>query len=110
VGFFCLTADVQLDPFLHHTPKLRIPVEFVQFLLKLLLKHISCRVPRFPLILIAKFHPRYVKESEILLRSESELFESRSRELESEILERSESDILPPTPQPWFPTKIFKRA
>jgi len=38
VGFFCLTPDVQLDHFLHHTPKLRIPVEIVQFLLKVLLK------------------------------------------------------------------------
>ena len=32
------TPDVQLDHFLHHTPKLGIPVEMVQFLLKLLLK------------------------------------------------------------------------
>jgi len=40
VGFSCPipTPDVQLDHFLHHTPKLRIPVELVQFLLKLLLK------------------------------------------------------------------------
>jgi len=37
VGFFCPTPDVQLDHFLHHAPKLRIPVEVVQFLLKLLL-------------------------------------------------------------------------
>ena len=35
-----LTPDAQLDCFLHHTPKLGIPVELemVQFLLKLLLK------------------------------------------------------------------------
>ena len=45
VGFFCLTLDVQLDHFLHHTPKLGIPVEMVQFLLKLLLKQSSCCVP-----------------------------------------------------------------
>jgi len=32
--------DVQLDHFLHHTPKLGIPVEMVQFILKLLLKQI----------------------------------------------------------------------
>jgi len=38
VGFFCPTPDVQLDNFLHYTPKLRIPVEMVQYLLKLLLK------------------------------------------------------------------------
>ena len=42
VGFFCLTPDVQLDYFLHHTLKLRIPVEMLQFLLKLLLKQIFC--------------------------------------------------------------------
>jgi len=34
-NFFCPTPDVQLDHFLHHTLKLGIPVEFVQFLLKL---------------------------------------------------------------------------
>jgi len=38
VGFFCPTLDVQLDYFLHHTIKLGIPVEMVQFLSKLLLK------------------------------------------------------------------------
>jgi len=38
VGFFCPTQDVQLDHFLHHTAKLRILVEMVLFLLKLLLK------------------------------------------------------------------------
>ena len=32
------TPDVQLDLFLHHTPKMGILVEMVQFLLKLLLK------------------------------------------------------------------------
>jgi len=31
----CPTPDVQLDHYLHHTPKLGIPVEMVQFLLKL---------------------------------------------------------------------------
>ena len=65
VGFFCPTRDVQLDQFLHHTPKLGIPVEMVQFLLKLMLKQISCCVPRFPLILTAKFHSLCVKESEL---------------------------------------------
>ena len=44
VGFFCPTPtpDVQLHHFLHHTPKLGIPTEMVQFLLKLLLRQISC--------------------------------------------------------------------
>jgi len=37
IGFFCPTPTVQLDHFLHHTPKLGIPVQMVQFLLKLLL-------------------------------------------------------------------------
>ena len=43
VGVFCPTPspNVQLDDFLHHTPKLGIPVVMVQFLPKLLLK------PRF---------------------------------------------------------------
>jgi len=74
---FCPTPDVQLDHFLNQTPKLGIPVQMAQFLLKLLLKQISCCAPRFPLILTAKLHSLYVKESEILERS----------------------DILPPTPQ-----------
>jgi len=40
VGFFCPTPtpEIQLDHFLHHAPKLGIPVETVQFLMKLLLK------------------------------------------------------------------------
>ena len=29
VGFFCPTPDVHLDQFLHHTPKMGIPVEMV---------------------------------------------------------------------------------
>jgi len=37
-GFFYPTPDVQLDNFLHPAPKFGIPVEMVQFLLKLLLK------------------------------------------------------------------------
>jgi len=42
-----------MDHFLHHTPKLGVPVEMVRFLLKLLLKQISSCAPRFPLILTA---------------------------------------------------------
>jgi len=66
VRFFCPTPtlEVQLDHFLHHILKLVIPVEIVQFLLKLLLKQISCCAPRFQLILTAKFHSRYAKEPE----------------------------------------------
>ena len=41
---FCPTPNVQLDQFLHHTPKLRIPVEIVQFLLKLLVEQICLAV------------------------------------------------------------------
>jgi len=42
VGLFCLspTPGAQLDHFLHRTLKLGIPVEMVQFLMKLLLKQI----------------------------------------------------------------------
>ena len=74
------TPDVQLDHFLHHILKLRIPVEMVRFLLKLLLKEISCCASRFPLILTAKFHSLYVKESEteILERPESRVGYSSS--------------------------------
>jgi len=78
VGFFCPTPDVQLDYFLHHTPKLGIPLEMVQFLLKLLLKQISCCAPRFPLILTAKLHSVYVTKSEIL-ESRSRIFYLRLR-------------------------------
>jgi len=79
---------------LHHTPKLGILVESVQFLMKFLLQQIILAVYYdFHWVLVAtkllkaKLHSLYVKE------------------LESEILERSEleSDILPPTPQPWMP-------
>ena len=46
VGFFCPTPtlDAQLDHFLHHTPKLGIPVEMIQFLLKLWFKQIFLAV------------------------------------------------------------------
>ena len=95
VGFFCSTPEIQLHHSLHHTPKLGIPVEMVQFLLKILLKEIILAVYHdlhwllvATKLLTSKLHSRYVKE------------------LESEILERSEleseSDILPPTPQPWL--------
>jgi len=59
IGFCCPTPVVQLDHFSHHTPKLGIPVEVVQFLLKLLLKQIYF-APRFPLILTTKFHSLYI--------------------------------------------------
>jgi len=35
---FCPNPEVQMDHFLLHTPKLGIPVEMVQLLIKLLLK------------------------------------------------------------------------
>ena len=79
---FLSDCGCELDHFLHHTPKLGIPVEMVKFLSKLLLKQISCCALRLPFILTVKFH---------------------SDVTESEILENSESDILPPTPQPCFP-------
>jgi len=55
-----------------------------QFLLKLLLKQISCCAPQFPLILTAKFHSFYVKESEIL--------ESQSRNWKFELVGYFTSD------------------
>jgi len=64
VGFFCPTPDAQLDHFLHHTPKLGIPVEMVQSFETFVEIEISCCAPRFPLILTAKFHSLYVNESE----------------------------------------------
>ena len=74
---------------LHHTPKLGIPVDPVQFLMKLLLKqrilavfHDFHRVLVATKFLVAKLHSLYVKESGL------------------EILEKLESNILPPTPQP----------
>jgi len=83
VGFFCPTPDVQLDNFLHHTPKSGIPVEMVTISFETFVEsEVSYCAPRFPLILTFKLHSLYVKKSE------------------SEILERSESEILPSTPQP----------
>jgi len=38
VGFFCPTPEVLFDHVLHRIPKLGIPVEMVEFLLKVLLK------------------------------------------------------------------------
>jgi len=80
------TPDVQLDNFLHHTPKLGIPViiYFVE-------TEISCCLPLFPLILTYQFHSLYVKESEseILERSESRVgvgyFTSDSATLEARL-------------------------
>ena len=71
VRFFCPTPEVQLNHFLHHTPKLGIPVGMIQFLLKLLLKQRILAVSHdFHWLLFAtkllttKLHSRYVKESE----------------------------------------------
>ena len=114
VGLFVRLRMFNWILFLHHTLKLGITVEMVQFRLKLLLKQISCCAPRFPLILTTKFHSLYVEESEweILDRPESEILDRPESEIldrpeleilersESEILEMSESDILTPTLQP----------
>jgi len=71
---FCPTPYVQLDHFLHNAPKLGIPVEMVQFLIKTFVEtELSCCAPRFPLILTVRFHSFCVKESG------SEILESRSR-------------------------------
>ena len=44
------TPKVQLNHFLHHIPKLGIPVEMVQFILTLIETENSCCLPRFPLV------------------------------------------------------------
>ena len=83
------TPEVQLDHFLHHTQKFGIPVEMVQFHTKKILfetEH-SCFVPSLLLSVRcyklgnSQTSSTYVKESEILERSELE------------------SDILSPTSQ-----------
>ena len=90
VRFFCPTPIRKSSgiTIIHHTPKFGIPVDMVQFLLKLLLKQkILVVYHDFHWLLIAtkfltaKLHSLYVRESEILERLES---------------------ILPPTPQPWL--------
>ena len=70
---FCPTPTVQLDHILHHTSKFGIPVEMVQFHMKLLLKqrilavhHNFCCVLVATKFLTGKLHSLYVKESEIL--------------------------------------------
>ena len=94
VGFFCptTTPDVPWDHYLHHTRKLGIPVEMVQFLLKLLLKQ------RF-LAVHHDFHWFQQQPNFIPLNIKGS---------ESDILERS--NILAPTPQPcWRQTFIQAR-
>jgi len=95
------TPDVQLDSFLHHSPKLGIPVEMVQFLLKLLLKQSSCNVPRFPLS--ASCYKIADSQTSFALYEVigPENFE-KGRSPESKILAKSKVDIRPPTPQPCF--------
>ena len=74
---FCQILDVKLVHFLHHSPKLGIPVEMVQFISfeTCVETEISFCPARFPLILAAKFHSLYSEESENLERSESEILE-----------------------------------
>ena len=76
------TPEVQLDHFLHHTPKLGIPVEMVQFLLKLLLKQ------RF-LAVHYDFHWLLIATK--LLTAKLHPFMLRGRSRESETLGGSES-------------------
>ena len=50
VGFSYPTPEVQLDHFLHHTPKLGIPVEMETISCKTFLEtDNSCCAPQFPL-------------------------------------------------------------
>jgi len=91
---FCTTptSEVQSDHILHHTPKLGIPVESVQFHMKLLLKQ----------RILAVYHdsPNHIH---FMLRSRNRKFwKGRSWSGNSGRSEL-ESDILPPAPQPWMP-------
>jgi len=81
VGFVRPTPEVQLDHFLHHTPKLGIPAKMVQFFMKLLLKQHFYFIPQFPLCvgcykILNSQKPRFIhimlteSESEILERSD----------------------------------------
>jgi len=81
VGFFCLTPtpEVQLDIYLHHTPKFRNTVEIVKFLLKVLLKQVSCCAPRFPLILTAKYQEIFESRSRKFWKGRSRIFYLRIR-------------------------------
>jgi len=82
VGFCCPipTPQVKLDNFYITFFELGIPIEMVQFLMKLLLKQRILAVYHdFHYVLVAtkfltvKFHSGYVKESEIVERSESDI-------------------------------------
>ena len=53
---FLSDSGCPIGSLLHHIPKLGIPFEMIQFLLKLLLKHVFCCAPRFPLNLQDNFH------------------------------------------------------
>jgi len=99
---FCLTLEVQLNYFLHHTPELRIPVEMVQFLMKLLLKQII-------VAMYHDFHWVLVATKFLTAKLHSFMLRSCSQESQSKTLERLklESDILPPTLQPWFKLNFF---
>ena len=89
---FCPTPEVQMNHFLHHTPKLGIPIECYYFFWNFYWNRSLAVYHYFHWLLVAtkfltaKLHSRYVKE------------------LVSEILERS--DILSPTPQPYFKAKV----
>ena len=90
------TLEVQLDHFLHHTPKLGIPIEMVEFLLKLLLNQRFIAVHHdFHWF----WHPIVIP---FMLRSRK-FWKGRSRKfwkIRVGNCGMSESDILPPTPQP----------
>jgi len=89
---FCPTPDLRLDHFLDHTSIGNFcwngTISFKNFVET----EISCCVPRFPLILTAKFHSLYVKESGVEVGNFGKVG----------IGTFVKSDILPPTPEPWF--------
>jgi len=80
VGFRCCcpTPDVQLDYFLHHTPKFLL--KWYNFFWNYCWNRISCSAPRFQSTLTARFHSLYVKDSESdILKSRSRIFSLRLR-------------------------------
>ena len=81
VGFFCPTPtpDVQLNHFYIRLLNREFLLKWYNTFETFVETEFSCCIPRFPLILTAKFHSLCVKESELEILERSEMLESRSR-------------------------------
>ena len=77
--FFCPTPHAQLDHFYITLLNWEFQLKWYNFFWNFCWIKDFLLCTRISLILTAKFHSLYVKESEILERSESEIFETRSR-------------------------------